>query len=215
MNQSLLVSVWCKSFFPFFLFQSYIKSFFFTKKIVDCLIAGGSDYGQLAYFADTGDIILEIDDIQVSGLTSVDIEEIILHRYHSSASPIINTKSSDQNQNNPTQQQQTKSIPKSEQSSPSYHSFRVVSAGLAVGLPLDLREYLSRRYPRGSVDHSLQEVIRENVYQRTIPCTTRPPRPGEQDEVDYKFLTMDQFAQLDRAGLLLESGIYQGYHYGM
>lgn len=83
-----------------------------------------------------------------------------------------------------------------------------------VGLPLELREYLSRRFARGSLDHKLQEVIRENVYARTIPCTTRPPKNGEEDEVDYKFLSVEAFSQMERAGLLLESGLYQGYHYG-
>src|SRR5690606_34531753 len=133
-------------------------------------ISGGSDFGQLLYFTETHDIILEIDDIQVAGFTSSDAEEIL------SRSPT--------------------------------HSFRILPSG--AGLPLELREYLSRRFARGSVDHKLQEVIKENVYSRTIPCTTRPPRPGEVDEVDYKFLSEEAFDQMERAGLLLESGIYQG-----
>lgn len=156
--------------FPF-LFQQYHPTILAS---ADCLIAGGSDYGQWPYFTETGDIILEIDDHQVAGYTSGDIEEMM-------------------------------------RGSPA-HSFRVVASNL--GLPLELREYLNRRFARGSLDHKLQEVIRENVYARTIPCTTRPPRAGEEDEVDYKFLSVEAFAQMERAGLLLESGLYQGYHYG-
>lgn len=40
--------------------------------------------------------------------------------------------------------------------------------------------------------------------------TTRSPRDGEINGVDYTFLTVEDFMQLERSGNLLESGIYEG-----
>lgn len=39
----------------------------------------------------------------------------------------------------------------------------------------DLRRYLNLRFQKGSVDHELQQVIRDNLYLRTIPCEYPPP----------------------------------------
>ncbi|XP_074597161.1 membrane-associated guanylate kinase, WW and PDZ domain-containing protein 1-like [Brevipalpus obovatus] len=139
-------------------------------------IAGGSDYGQLPYLMDSGDIILEINDHRVAGLTRNDVIDLVKSK------PVVNIKA--------------------------------VSSSSSFGLPIDLREYLSRCFPRGSVDHDLQAIIRDNVYMRTIPCTTRSPRPGEIDGVDYKFITTEEFLEMERSGVLLESGIFSGAHYG-
>ncbi|KAI8504048.1 Membrane-associated guanylate kinase, WW and PDZ domain-containing protein 3 [Branchiostoma belcheri] len=38
------------------------------------------------------------------------------------------------------------------------------------GLTKDLRQYLNTRFQKGSVDHDLQQTIRDNVYLRTVPC---------------------------------------------
>ena len=78
------------------------------------------------------------------------------------------------------------------------------------GLSKDLREYLTTRFAKGSVDHELQTTIRDNLYLRTVPVTTRPARPGETDGLDYTFLNLDQFRQLEKSGSLLERGIYDG-----
>lgn len=43
----------------------------------------------------------------------------------------------------------------------------------------DLRRYLNLRFQKGSVDHELQQVIRDNLYLRTIPCEYPPPPPSE------------------------------------
>lgn len=40
--------------------------------------------------------------------------------------------------------------------------------------------------------------------------TTRSPRDGEINGVDYTFLTVEDFMTLERSGNLLESGIYEG-----
>ncbi|XP_034552334.1 membrane-associated guanylate kinase, WW and PDZ domain-containing protein 3a [Notolabrus celidotus] len=81
-------------------------------------------------------------------------------------------------------------------------------------LNTDLRHYLSLQFQKGSIDHKLQQVIRDNLYLRTIPCTTRQPREGEVPGVDYNFISVAEFRELDESGLLLESGTYDGNYYG-
>lgn len=60
------------------------------------------------------------------------------------------------------------------------------------------------------MDHALQGVVRDNLYLRTVPVTTRQPRPGEINGVDYTFLAAEEFMDLERNGSLLESGVYAG-----
>ncbi|XP_066520229.1 membrane-associated guanylate kinase, WW and PDZ domain-containing protein 3 isoform X2 [Hoplias malabaricus] len=81
-------------------------------------------------------------------------------------------------------------------------------------LNTDLRHYLSLQFQKGSLDHKLQQVIRDNLYLRTIPCTTRLPREGEVPGVDYNFISVNDFRILEESGLLLESGTYDGNYYG-
>ncbi|KAJ6668223.1 hypothetical protein lerEdw1_015600 [Lerista edwardsae] len=44
--------------------------------------------------------------------------------------------------------------------------------------------------------------------------TTRPPREGEVPGVDYNFLTVQEFLELEKSGTLLEVGTYEGNYYG-
>uniref|UniRef100_A0A3B4Z0V1 Membrane-associated guanylate kinase, WW and PDZ domain-containing protein 3 n=1 Tax=Stegastes partitus TaxID=144197 RepID=A0A3B4Z0V1_9TELE len=81
-------------------------------------------------------------------------------------------------------------------------------------LNTDLRHYLSLQFQKGSLDHKLQQIIRDNLYLRTIPCTTRLPREGEVPGVDYNFISVGDFRILEESGLLLESGTYDGNYYG-
>ncbi|KAM7411318.1 hypothetical protein PAMA_021353 [Pampus argenteus] len=81
-------------------------------------------------------------------------------------------------------------------------------------LNTDLHHYLSLQFQKGSLDHKLQQVIRDNLYLRTIPCTTRQPREGEVPGVDYNFISVGEFRELEESGLLLESGTYDGNYYG-
>ncbi|XP_043984581.1 membrane-associated guanylate kinase, WW and PDZ domain-containing protein 3a isoform X2 [Gambusia affinis] len=81
-------------------------------------------------------------------------------------------------------------------------------------LNTDLRHYLSLQFQKGSLDHKLQQVIRDNLYLRTIPCTTRQPREGEVPGVDYNFISVEEFQELEESGILLESGTYDGNYYG-
>jgi hypothetical protein len=78
----------------------------------------------------------------------------------------------------------------------------------------DLRVYLDERFHKGSIDYDLQQTIRENVYMRTVPCTTRPPRNGEINGQDYIFLTNAEFLEMEKQGDLLEYGVYNGHYYG-
>lgn len=48
----------------------------------------------------------------------------------------------------------------------------LASASVDAGkvLNTDLRHYLSLQFQKGSLDHKLQQIIRDNLYLRTIPC---------------------------------------------
>lgn len=48
----------------------------------------------------------------------------------------------------------------------------------------------------------------------SVSVTTRPPRPGERDGVEYRFVDRDVFARLLEAGELLEHAEYAGNLYG-
>lgn len=78
----------------------------------------------------------------------------------------------------------------------------------------DLKHYLSLRFQKSSPDHELQQTIRDNLYRHAVPCTTRAPREGEVPGVDYNFLSVEEFLELERSGTLLETGTYDGNYYG-
>uniref|UniRef100_A0A8C8IAZ9 Membrane-associated guanylate kinase, WW and PDZ domain-containing protein 2 n=1 Tax=Oncorhynchus tshawytscha TaxID=74940 RepID=A0A8C8IAZ9_ONCTS len=78
----------------------------------------------------------------------------------------------------------------------------------------DLRHYLNLRFSKGSVDHDHQQIIRDNLYLRTVPCTTRLPKEGEVPGVDYNFVSIERFMELEQSGALLESGTYEENLYG-
>lgn len=73
-----------------------------------------------------------------------------------------------------------------------------------------MHQLLSLRFEKGSVDHKLQNIVRDNLYLRTVPVTTRKPRDYEVDGVDYTFLTVEKFIELERSGDLIESGVHEG-----
>lgn len=139
-------------------------------------IAGGAENGQFIYIAESGDIVLELDRIKVSGFTSLEFNELV--------------------------------------ESKQFHLLKAVQTKHSYGLTHDLKYYLNQSFLKNSNDKDLQNLIRENIYRSTIPCTTRAPRPGEKDKVDYHFLTKDQFVQLNDRGMLLECGVYSGHYYG-
>lgn len=94
------------------------------------------------------------------------------------------------------------------------HPIRIKTVSPGPTLCKDLRLYLSKCFTPGSVDSQLQQVIRENLYLRAVPCTTRQPREGEISGVDYNFVSIEEFFSLDESGALLESGKFKGNYYG-
>ncbi len=48
----------------------------------------------------------------------------------------------------------------------------------------------------------------------SVSCTTRPPRPGEIDGVNYTFVSRERFQQLIEEGAFLEYAEYDGHMYG-
>ena len=49
---------------------------------------------------------------------------------------------------------------------------------------------------------------------RAVTHTTRAPRPGERNGVDYHFVSPDEFARLDAQGVFLEQATIYGNRYG-
>src|SRR5262245_21709734 len=56
-------------------------------------------------------------------------------------------------------------------------------------------------------------TVRSNM-ARAITCTTRPPRAGEKDGVDYYFLDAADFLRRVQAGNFLEHATVYGHSYG-
>ena len=48
----------------------------------------------------------------------------------------------------------------------------------------------------------------------SVPCTTRAPRAGERDGVDYFFVSRERFLQMSEGGELLESSEHFENYYG-
>ncbi|KAM4572072.1 membrane-associated guanylate kinase, WW and PDZ domain-containing protein 3 isoform 1-T1 [Fundulus diaphanus] len=94
------------------------------------------------------------------------------------------------------------------------HPIRIKTVSPGSTLCKDLRLYLSKCFTPGSVDSQLQQVIRENLYLRAVPCTTRKPRDAEISGVDYNFVSVEEFFSLEESGALLESGKFKGNYYG-
>lgn len=65
---------------------------------------------------------------------------------------------------------------------------------------------------KGTLIRELKSRIPELAY--SISATTRDPRPGERDGVDYHFLTPDEFAKRVEADGFVEYAEYSGNHYG-
>ena len=69
--------------------------------------------------------------------------------------------------------------------------------------------------PSGSGKSTLCRIVRERTGGRfSVSATTRPPRPGEQDGVDYLFLSREAFEAMRQAGELLEYSEHFGNFYG-
>lgn len=65
-------------------------------------------------------------------------------------------------------------------------------------------------------DTILNALIRKNpnLFHLIIGCTTRPPREGEKDGVNYHFLTVDDFAEKISNDEMLEATCFNNWMYG-
>ncbi|XP_042563412.1 membrane-associated guanylate kinase, WW and PDZ domain-containing protein 2 isoform X2 [Clupea harengus] len=152
-------------------------------------LKGGAENGQFPFVGEVkqgkvviqsgklsqDELLLEVNDTPVSGLTLRDVHAVIKH----CKDPV---------------------------------RLKCVKQGGVVDK--DLRHYLNLRFQKGSVDHELQQIIRDNLYLRTVPCTTRQPKEGEVPGLDYNFVSVDRFMELEKSGALLESGTYEENLYG-
>ncbi len=70
--------------------------------------------------------------------------------------------------------------------------------------------------PSGSGKTTLGEQLlaARSGMVRAVTCTTRPPRPGERDTVDYYFLDPASFLKRAQAGNFLEHATVHGHSYG-
>ena len=70
--------------------------------------------------------------------------------------------------------------------------------------------------PSGSGKTSVVEALcnAEPELTHSISATTRPPRPGEVDGVNYHFLSASEFDELDQQDGFLESAKYGDHYYG-
>ncbi|XP_054649785.1 membrane-associated guanylate kinase, WW and PDZ domain-containing protein 2 isoform X3 [Dunckerocampus dactyliophorus] len=202
-------------------------------------IGGGADYGEFPFVTaapgdglTVGDIILEIGGTPVLGMTLGDVRGVL----NSCPHPVrIKTVSPDYAQTitlvsnlssiimllrNTTAPRQSPPPRLSQTKSPARSILMLICTRQLVwicqGATLckDLRLYLSKCFTPGSVDSQLQQVIRENLYLRAVPCTTRPPRVGEISGTDYNFVSIEEFFSLEESGALLESGKFKGNYYG-
>ena len=70
--------------------------------------------------------------------------------------------------------------------------------------------------PSGSGKGTVVKLLREMVPTLgfSVSATTRAPRPGEEDGVNYYFITREKFEDLLENGMILEHTEYSGNYYG-
>jgi guanylate kinase len=70
--------------------------------------------------------------------------------------------------------------------------------------------------PSGAGKSTLVNALleRDPTLTLSISCTTRAPRPGEVDQVNYRFVTVDTFQALRERGDMLEWAEVHGNFYG-
>jgi guanylate kinase len=70
--------------------------------------------------------------------------------------------------------------------------------------------------PSGVGKGTLIRTLRERMpeLELSVSATTRAPRPGERDGVDYHFLSEEEFDRRARAGEFVEHATYAGRRYG-
>ena len=67
---------------------------------------------------------------------------------------------------------------------------------------------------KDTIIDAMRERTHDPEYVYVVTCTTRAPRPGEVDGVDYHFVTREEFLRLRAARQLLETNEVHGNWYG-
>ena len=63
---------------------------------------------------------------------------------------------------------------------------------------------------------SIEKYLADNCgYNKIVSYTTRQPREGEVDGVDYHFITRSQFRRLTEQDFFAETAIYNNWYYGV
>ncbi len=62
---------------------------------------------------------------------------------------------------------------------------------------------------------TIEKILADKYgYKKTVSYTTRPPREGEVDGVDYHFITEDEYIDKFNSEYFIETGAYNGWFYG-
>ena len=63
---------------------------------------------------------------------------------------------------------------------------------------------------------SIEKYLVDNCgYNKIVSYTTRQPRQGEIDGIDYHFISVKQFESLNDQGFFAETAIYNDWYYGV
>ncbi|ACO04891.1 MAG TPA: guanylate kinase [Persephonella sp.] len=70
--------------------------------------------------------------------------------------------------------------------------------------------------PAGGGKTTLSNLLLKEIpnLKKIVTCTTRKPRPGEKNGIDYIFLTKEQFEEKIKKGEFLEYAVVHGNYYG-
>ena len=59
-----------------------------------------------------------------------------------------------------------------------------------------------------------KNLVEKYGFQKIVSYTTRPPREGEVEGIDYHYITKSEFRRLKEQGFFAEIGYYNGWYYG-
>lgn len=63
---------------------------------------------------------------------------------------------------------------------------------------------------------SIEKYLVDNCgYNKIVSYTTRPPRNGEVDGIDYHFISVEQFRLLKEQNFFAETAVYNEWYYGV
>lgn len=62
---------------------------------------------------------------------------------------------------------------------------------------------------------TIEKILCEKYgYNKIVSYTTRSPREGEIDGVDYHYISKEEFLEKAQSGFFAEIGVYNGWYYG-